>query len=219
MQHNISILENMNKKILILLPLFFLIGFSVSGQEKEKKKKTAEVSDSTIVLGKGRIVLKNRIYRQNSPYLTFGYGVGYGFESDLIEQNMTLSLQYFFKKFGLQVGYHSSSDTKVWWRSYQKLNDLYLGIGKRWESTKYNFSVFGGPSLAYGSYIGWNEERQKNWAYGFTTGGFHAEALATYKITYDIGVGLSVYGSVNRYYSAAGAQIHLYFSTAFVRNY
>lgn len=211
--------KNMIKKIWILLPLSFLIGFSVFGQEKEKKKRNPEPADSAIILGKNRIVYKDRIYRQNAPYLTFGYGAGYGFESDSIEQNMALAIHYYFKKFGLQIGYHSSSDTKVWWRSYQKLNDLYLCMGKRWESTRYNFSVFGGPSLAYGSYIAWNEERQKNWAYGFTTGGLHAEAQATYKITYDLGVGLSLYGSVNRYYSVAGAQVHLYFSTAFVRNY
>ncbi|TSA36872.1 MAG: hypothetical protein D4R64_06515 [Porphyromonadaceae bacterium] len=209
----------MIKKIWILLSLSFLISFTVFGQEKEKKKNTSEAADTTIVLSKGRIVYKNRIYRQNASYLTIAYGTGYGFESKLIEQNMTLSYQQFIKKIGLQLGYHSSSDTKIWWRSYQKLNDLYLGIGKRWESPRYNLSVFGGPSLAYGSYIAWNAERQKDWAYGFLTGGFHAEAQATYKIAYDIGIGLSLYGSVNRYYSVTGAQIHLFFSTAFVRNY
>jgi hypothetical protein len=209
----------MIKKLFFLLPLSFLISFALTGQEEPVKKKSKETADSTIVLSKGRIVHKDRIYRQNAPYLTAAYGAGYGFESEMVEQNMTLSFQYFFKKIGLQLGYHSSSDTKIWWRSYQKLNDLYLGVGKRWEGTRYNFSIFGGPAYAYGSYIDWNEARQKEWAYGFSTGGLHADLQATYKIAYDIGVGLSVYGSLNRYYSAAGAQVHLYFSTAFVRNY
>jgi hypothetical protein len=214
-----SILKNMFKKICILLPLSFLIGFTLIGQEQEKKKKLSSEVDSTIVLGKGRLVINDRIYRQNAPYLTFGYGAGYGFQSDSLEQNMSLSFQYFFKKFGLQIGYDASSDMKIWWRSYQKLNELFLGVGKRWESTHFNFAIFGGPSYAYGSYVAWNEERQKEWAYGFATLGFHTEFLATYKITYDIGMGLSVYASANPYYSAAGAQVHLYFSTAFVRNY
>lgn len=208
----------MIKRVLILLPLSFLICYSVSGQDKEKKRNT-QAADTTVILGKGRIVYKDRIYRQNASYLTFGYGAGYGFESEYIEQNMTLSYQHFIKQVGLQIGYHSSSDTKIWWRSYQKLNDLFLGVGKRWEGARYNFSVFGGPSLAYGSYIAWNDVRQKDWAYGFTTGGLHAEVQATYKITYDIGAGLSLYGSVNRFYSVAGAQIHLFFSTAYVRPY
>lgn len=209
----------MTKTLLVLLPLSFLIGFTAVGQNETNRGKDKEAVDSTIVLGKGRIVHKGRIYRQNSPYITFGYGAGYGFESRQLEQNMTLAFQYFFKNVGLQLGYHSSSDEKIWWRSYQKLNDLFLGVGKRWEGTRYNLAVFAGPALAYGSYIDWNEERQKDWAYGFTTGGIHAQVMGTYKIAYDIGAGLSLYGSVNRYYSACGAQVHLFFSTAFVRNY
>jgi hypothetical protein len=217
----------MIKKMLILLPLSFLISFTLFGQEKEKKKHTAEAADTTIVLGKGRIVYKNRIYRQNAPYLSMAYGAGYGFEpkiegQNIVEQNMTFSYQYFIKSIGLQLGFHSSSDIKVWWRSYAKLNELFFGIGKRWESTKYNFSVFGGPTYAYGSHKVTNPDSTstvKDIPDRFKTPGFHAEALATYKIAYDIGIGLSLYGSVNRDYSVIGAQIHLYFSTAFVRNY
>jgi hypothetical protein len=135
---------------------------------------------------------------------------------------MSIAYQHFIKIVGLQVGYHSSSDKKIWWRSDLKLNDLYMGIGKRWESTRYNFSVFGGPSYAYGSYI-YNipdsTPAGKNYPYRFKTLGFHAEAQATYKISYDLGLGLSLYTSLNQYYSVVGAQIHLFFSTAFVRNY
>lgn len=209
----------MIKKIWILLPLSFLISFTAFGQEKEKKKHTSEGADTTIVLSKGRIVYKNRIYRQNASYLTMAYGAGFGFESKKIEQNMTLSYQYFIKKIGLQLGYHSSSDTKIWWRSDQKLNDLFLGIGKRWESSRYNFSVFGGPSYAYGSYPVTVDTMAKLYPLRFKELGFHAEAQATYKISYDLGIGLSLYGSVNAHYSVAGAQIHLFFSTAYVRNY
>lgn len=220
----------MSKKIWILLPLSFLIGFSAFGQEKETKKKTSQVSDSTIVLTKGRIVYKDRIYRQNASYLTMAYGADFGFQSKNLgqtietqrfEQNMTLSFQYFVKNLGLQVGYHSSSDAKIWWRSDQKLNDLFVGIGKRWESPGFNFSAFAGPSYAYGSYpvMVTVDSLTKLYPYRFKTIGVHAEAQATYKIAYDIGVGLSLFAIVNKYYSVAGAQIHLFFSTAFIRNY
>ncbi len=226
MLHETLISKNMIKKILILLPLSFLICFTLFGQEKEKKKHTAEAADTTIVLGKGRIVYKNRIYRQNAPYLSMAYGAGFGFEpkvegQNTIEQNMTISYQHFINKIGLQMGYHASSDIKVWWRSDVKLNDIFLGIGKRWESPRYNFSVFGGPGYAYGSYIFTITDSlgEHKYPYRFKTLGFHAEAQATYKIAYDMGIGLSLYGSVNRDYSVVGAQIHLFFSTAFVRNY
>jgi hypothetical protein len=215
MPHATLILRNMNKKIWILLPLSFFIAFSVFGQEAEKKKSSGESPDSTIILGKGRIVYKNRIYRQNASYLTMGYGAGYGFESKQVEQNMSLSYHQFIKKIGLQIGYHSSSDTKIWWRSYQKMNDLFLGVGARAEGTRYNLSVFGGPSWSYGSY--WIV-RDSSY-HSFRNIGFHAEAQATYKIAYDIGVGLSVYTSLNRDYSVVGAEVHLFFSTAYIRNY
>jgi hypothetical protein len=199
----------MIRKLLIMLPLSFLMTLPSLAQE----------ADSSVVVGKNRIVYKGRIYKQNAPYVSFGYGAGFGFESQQVEQNMTLSYQHFIKGVGLRIGYHSSSDTKIWWRSYQKLNDLFIGVGHRWETNKINLAVFGGPTFAYGSYVAWNEEKQKDFAYGFNTLGGLAEVQLTYKLMYDLGVGLSVYGSVNRYYSAAGAQIHLYFSTAFVSNY
>jgi hypothetical protein len=212
----------MNKKICILLPLSFLIGIAVFGQETEKKKRTAETADSTIVLGKGRIVYQDKIYRLNAPFLTLAYGAGYGFESKAIEQNMSVSYHYFIKRVGLQIGYHSSSDTKIWWRSNQKLNDLYLGIGKRWENTRFDFSVFGGPSYAYGSFLVPITDTAgvvKEYPNRFKTLCYHTEVNLTYKIAYDIGIGLTLYASLNEKYSVAGAQINLYFSSAFVRNY
>jgi hypothetical protein len=199
----------MIRKLMIMLPLSFLMVIPSLAQE----------ADSSVVIGKNRIVYKGRIYKQNAPYLSFGYGAGYGFESQQVEQNMTLSYQHFIKGVGLRIGYHSSSDTKIWWRSWQKLNDLFIGVGHRWETNKLNLAVFGGPTYAYGTYIGWNEDRQKDWAYPFNTLGGLAELQLTYRIMYDIGIGLSLYGSINRYYSATGAQIHLFFSTAFVSNY
>jgi len=203
----------MNKKLLILLSVFCLAGLTVIGQENDKKSTNTENPDSVYVIGKGRIVYKNKIYRQNAPYLTAGYGAGYSFESKKIEQDMSASFQYFFPKFGLQIGYHTSSDTKIWWKSYQKLNDLFLGVGKRWENTRYNFAVFGGPTWSYGNYLVTDSTYQ-----GFHSLAFRGEALATYKLSYDVGVGLSLCTSVNKDYSTVAAQIHLFFSTAFIRN-
>jgi hypothetical protein len=214
----IWILKNMNRKFWILLPLFFLIGFSGFGQDK-KNKADSEAADSAIVLGKGRLVLKDRIYRQNASYITFGYGAGHSFQNGGLDQNMAISYQHFIKKLGLQIGYHSSSDNRTWWNSDQKLNDLFLGAGKRWEGNRFNFAVFGGPTWAYGRYTWWDEVNQKSWVHFFSTPGLRTEVLFTYKVAYDIGIGLSAYGSLNKEYSVAGAEIHLFFSTAFVRNY
>jgi hypothetical protein len=210
----------MIRKILLLLPLSFLVMIPLNAQEEVTKKSEKQEADTTMVISKNRIVYQGRIYRQNASYLTFGYGLGYGFESRLREQNMTLSYHHFIKGLGLAVGYHASSDLPAWWRSYQKLNDFYLQVGKRWDpSPHWNFAVFGGPSYAYGWYIAWNEIYQEDRAFSFKTAGLYCNAEVTYRPLYDVGIGLSVYGSVNQYYSTVGAQIHLFFSTAFVRNF
>jgi hypothetical protein len=212
----------MIKKIWILLPLSFLIGFAGFGQVKEKKKKIVESPDTTMVIGKGRIVYQHRIYRENASYLTLGYGAGTGNRSaGTIEQNMTIAYQHFINKFGLQVGYHASSNQKIWFRSDQKLNELCLGLGRRWEDARYNFAVYGGPAYSYGSYMVdvVVDSLPKKFPYRFKTLGFHTEVQATYKIAYDLGIGLSLYASINRQYTVVGAQIHLFFSTAFIRNY
>jgi hypothetical protein len=201
----------MIKRTLILLPLSFLFAFSLFAQGGE----------ATAILGKGKVVYQNHIYWVNAPYFTMGYGAGYGFRSNKPEQNMTIAYHHFIKKIGLSAGYHSSSDEKIWWRSNQKLNELFVSIGQRWESTKFEMAAFAGPSYAYGSYPVpiVKDTVTKMYPYRFKELGLRAELTATYKFAYDLGVGLSLYGTVNKQYSVAGMQIHLFFSTAFIRDY
>jgi len=200
----------MKKLWILLLPLSFLSSH-ITAQE---------VTDSSVVvLKEGRFIYQGRIYKENASYVTLGYGAGWNLGKNTIEQNMILSYHHFIKGLGLFGGYHSSSDNKIWWRSYQKLNDVFIGAGKRWENTKLNAAIFAGPALSYGSYKTWNPEKEKEWAYGFLEPGLFIEAQLTYQILYDVGIGLTCYSSLNRYYKVAGAEIHLFFSTAYVRNF
>lgn len=197
---------------LFLIPLSIVFASPVNAQVEEEDEGAVQIDEN-------RFIYNGRIYRQNSPYLTMGYGAGYNFANNTVEQNMTISYHHFIKKVGLAIGYHSSSDEKIWWRSFQKLNDLHLMIGKRWEGLKYNASAFAGPAYAYGSYVGWNDTYEREWAFGYNTVGVVAEFQFTYRIFYDIGIGLSGYISANKYTQIAGAQFHVFFSTAFVRSY
>jgi hypothetical protein len=208
----------MKRLILSLVSLSFIcaLGF---GQDVIEDTYKVYGKDTIYPLRDGRFIFNEKIYKERSPYLTLAYGAGYNFLQPGVEQNMMVSYHHFIKNYGLSLGYHASSDIKVWWRSYQKLNDFWLGGGWRFERPRWNIGVFAGPSLAYGSWIAWSEERQENRAYGFTTLGGVAEMQLTYRIFYDVGLGLTLHGSYNKYYSVAGAQIHLFFSTAFVRNY
>jgi len=212
----------MIRKMLLLVSLSFLIVSPISAQNENDsiRKARKQEADSTVVIGKDKVVYRGRIYRQNAPYVTLAYGLGYGFDTRLMQQSMTLAYHHYINRVGLRIGYHAASDLPPWWRSYQKLNDFFLGVGTRWDqSPRWNLAIYAGPSLAYGWYIAFDEVRQEDRAYGFMTAGGHAEAQVTYRLAYDLGLGLSVYGSVNKYYSVTGAQVHLFFSTAFIRNY
>ena len=208
------------KKILFLLPaLSFIWSATIFAQVIEGEDYQVFGKDTVYPLKDGRFLLNERIYKQNSPYLTLAYGAGYNHKKSSIEQNLIISYHHFIRNVGLGIGYHTSSDIQVWWRSFQKQNDLFLAGGWRLEGLRYNLGIFAGPSLAYGSYIAWSDERGENRAYGFTTLGGMAEIQLTYRIFYDIGVGLSLYGSYNKYYAVTGAQFHLFFSTAYIRDY
>ena len=209
----------MKRFFLIIIPLSFIWSVSVFAQEGEDESFQVFGKDTVYPLRDGRFILNERIYKKNSPYLTMAYGAGYNINKSTIEQNLLISYHHFIRNVGLSIGYHASSDIQVWWRSYQKQNDLFLAGGWRLEGLRYNLGVFAGPSLAYGSYVAWSDEHEGNRAYGFTTLGGVAELQFTYRIFYDIGVGLSLYGSYNKDYAVAGAQVHLFFSTAYVRNY
>lgn len=203
---------------LFLIPLSFAFA-SPAYAQVEEEDRLAVSQDTVIKIDERRFIYKGRIYRENSPYLTFGYGVGRNFGGKSFEQNMTISYHHFIKGIGLGIGLHSSSDEKIWWRSYQKLNDFYFLLGKKWDGVRYNLAVFAGPSYAYGSYVAWHEVYEKDWAYGYNTVGGLAELQFTYRLFYDLGLGLTAYTSMNKFVKVAGVQFHLFFSTAFVRSY
>ena len=197
---------------LFLIPLSLVFASPVNAQVEEEDEGAVQIDSR-------RFIHNGKIYKQNTPYLTLGYGAGYNYDQHSVEQNMTISYHHFINKVGVAIGFHSSSDEKIWWRSYQKLNDLHLMMGKRWEGLRYNGSAFVGPSYAYGSFVGWNDTYDKEWAFGFNTVGIVAEFQYTYRIFYDLGVGLTGYVSINKFTQVAGLQLHLFFSTAYVRSH
>ncbi len=208
----------MKNFFLFLIPLSFAFASPVIAQVEEEDELLGS-RDTLIHIDERRFIYKGNIYRQNSPYFTMGYGVGMNLGKESVEQNTTFSYHHFVKGIGIGLGYHMSSDGKTWWRSYQKLKDLHFMLGKRWEGVHHNLSLFAGPSYAHGSYIGWNEEFGENRAYDFRTAGMVAEVQYSYRIFYDIGLGISAYTSLNKFTKVVGGQIHIFFSTAFVRSY
>jgi len=208
----------MKNFFLLLIPLSFAFASPVIAQVDEEDASTNK-RDTVIRIDERRFIYKGKIYKDNSPYFTLGYGVGRNLGKSNYEQNMTLSYHHFVKGVGLGIGFHTSSDDKIWWRSYQKMNDLHLMVGKRWDGVRFNLSAFAGPSYSYGSYVGYNDVREREWAYGYNTVGAVVELQFTYRIFYDVGVGLTAYSSMNKHTKVVGTQFHLFFSTAYVRSY
>lgn len=203
---------------LFLIPMYIAFAPALFAQVEEEDIAGAR-EDTVIKIDDRRFIYKGKIYKENSPYLTLGYGLGKNFAQDTLEQNLMISYHHFVKGFGLSLGYHTSKTNKAWWREYQTLVDYYFSVGKRWEGINYNISVFAGPSYATGGYVEFNETIGKNRYYPIRTVGGVAELQLTYRFTYDIGIGLSAYTSMNKYIQVAGAQVHLFFSTAYVRSY
>jgi len=193
---------NNNKFILLLLPLF--ISFSSAGQEIDERYD--------------EIVIRNRIFKPYSGYITISTGPSYNPGLGSMEKAFSLGYHFRIKDYHFHTGYHVTSDKFFMNRSYQMMSDIYLLCGYRKETIKSNINISGGPVYGFGSTLDSvhdiNGTRTNYYLY-FHKIGLYAEAEYTYKLTYDFGIGLSAYVSANKAYQVAGLKIHLYFSGAY----
>ena len=157
-------------------------------------------------------IYKDKLYKTGSWWMTAGHGYGYFRKLDRSQQNFNVDLTGRFRKNYFTLGYHYSGDESILYSSGERLNDIYFGYGIRKEDLKKNFYFYAGPSYAFG-YVSVPES---GYAKGFRTIGLYGELQYTQKIFYDIGLGVSVFGSTNMEYQVVGAQLHIYFSTAFI---
>ena len=103
--------------------------------------------------------------------------------------------------------------------SLQKVNDFYLGVGLRSSKLYSNVAIFMGPSISYGSKFHEVDPLSGDDLFiGFTSPGIYANFDYTYKLSYDLGTGVSLYNSFSKDYHVYGFQFHLYFSGGFRRN-
>lgn len=192
----------MNKKSGFII--LFLITFVIV--TKAQTKNTEE------------FIAGNKIYKTGSNWLKIGEGVGYHFTLGQLEYNTILAYTFRIKQNYFQAGYHVSSDKFFTQPTLQKLIDFYLTYGKRKEAAHYNIAFFGGISYAYGGTYDHTEQinnKPQKFYRGFTQPGLFGIADLTYKPFYDIGIGTSLYVSINKYYKVLGIQLHFYLSGAY----
>ncbi|NLA24256.1 MAG: hypothetical protein GX879_04740 [Bacteroidales bacterium] len=165
------------------------------------------------------IKIGDKIYQTGSNWFTAGFG--YGYATNLRENQINLSLNYHrrYKAMYFNLGYHHSADKFFLDRPMIRLNDVHTGAGLRFEFIPFNFGFFIGPSWSFGILHDRTDEYGRVFYTAFHTLGAFTELQFTWKFFYDLGIGTSLYGSFNKHYQVVGAQLHFYFSSAYKAKY
>lgn len=90
----------------------------------------------------------------------------------------------------------------------------HLGYGLRKETTKFNFAAYGGATY-YTGVVGRTDSVGNPIPQYYSGVGFYVCGQAVTKLTYDIGLGLEVFGQASKFQSMAGLKIMLFFSGAY----
>lgn len=219
----------MNKR-LVLTILFTLATLLLLAQTDDNAPRaTKEKSKWDKMFGE--VKYGDKVYKQGSNWVTFGMGISdkINYEPSVekaLNRTMSLAYHHRFKAMYFNAGWHFSGEYfffESWYnpdkrgiRAMHQLNDIHVGAGLRFEKRWYNFAFFIGPCWA-NAWIP-NPDYPTNSIVKNTIGG-HIEIQTTFKFLYDMGIGLSFFGSFNKYYQVLGVQGHFYFSGAYKMRY
>lgn len=169
-----------------------------------KTKKTLKSSDSIFTI-------KNKKFQYYNNWITGGGGG---------QQNLTykrelgfaggLDFNFHFKKKYFQAGILLSGDRFGSYNNYQ----FHAGYGKRFEDKDYHFASFIGISYSSGTQITQIDSVQFI-RKSFSQPGLYIQGEVIKKITYDVGMGASLFADWNQEQSMIGLRFILYFSGAY----
>ena len=219
----------MNKRLLLTILFAICTLMLVAQTDNTNPRPTKEKSKYDKMFGE--VQYGDKIYKQGSNWLTFGMGVSYKINYEPTYEkglNRTAALAYHFryKAMYFNVGWHFSGEyffferfkknSNLKTRAMHQLNDFHVGAGLRFEDRWYNFAFFIGPAWAIACIP--NPDIPSGSIVKHTIGG-HIEVQTTFKFLYDLGIGVSLFGSFNKYYQVIGVQGHFYFSSAYRMKY
>ena len=130
--------------------------------------------------------------------LTYGMDLGFAGSADF---NFHIKRQY-FQVGGMMTGEHVSN-----YNNYQ----VHLGFGKRFEDKDVHIAGFAGISYS----TGYGRDSDSTYNRHYNEPGLYLEGEIVKKISYDIGLGGSLFADWNQEQSMIGARFILYFSGAF----
>jgi hypothetical protein len=172
-------------------------------------------------------IYKGEQYSPNSPWLSVGIGYGYNISENTWEPNFLFDTHFRIKKkFYLGVGFATSRNqfldkdgNNIFLpHSFVKnsVNNIHIMYGWRKIGLKNNYAFFLGPSFNWGyDYI--YSDSTGDYHKKYTEPGFYTSLQYTRKIYYDLGLGLTLWSSLNKSYQIIGLTLHIYFSSAFKR--
>jgi len=203
--------------------LFFLfIGFVLVSRAQDNKSAFGKEPNSQLKTlyaepfnRKTEIKLDGKKYRIYNNYVTLGVGKAY---NSIWDQGFVVTgadFNFHIRKAYFQMGGFLQGPS-----FYNKQQvQLHLAGGYRKESYKYFWAAFGGFSYTNGYYpLMLKDMAGKDSVNRFpimSQPGLYAAMQLFYKVRFDYGIGLTVFGDVNSKQYLVGARIELFFSGAY----
>lgn len=159
---------------------------------------------------KEEVIYDSKRYRKYNNYLTFGVGKGYSDVRRLDQSYINLDFQFHLQREYFQAGFFMSGDEFLQSTNIQG----HICYGYRHEKEKYNLAAFVGPSYSY-FVTGSTDTSGVTTVKAHSVIGGYVCLSAVYKVKYDVGLGIELFGDFSSQQKQGGARIVLYFSGAY----
>ncbi|MBI2721856.1 MAG: hypothetical protein HYX39_06745 [Bacteroidetes bacterium] len=159
---------------------------------------------------KEEILNEGKRYRLHNNYLTFGGGILQTSLRTSEQKALGVDFHFHIKRQYFQAGIIMSGEQFLSNNNIQ----AHLGYGLRKETPKINLAAFAGLSY-YTGVIGGLDTSGKSVAVYYAAPGLYISGQAITKLSYDIGIGLEIFGEVSKFQAIAGFKIILFFSGAY----
>jgi len=208
----------MTKKALFLF--FTCVSLSLLSQETVNQHVESELSKmyKEPYDKKREIKLDGKKYRIYNNYITLGGGKGYNSIWKDVLFVTAVDFNFHIQKTCFQAGGFLQG------QSYgnNQLGQFHLSCGYRKESYKYFWAAYGGLSYTDGYFPRTGKDmggKDSILPLGhLKEAGLYVALQAFYKVKFDYGIGLTLFGDINQKQSIVGARIELFFSSAFRGN-
>lgn len=170
-------------------------------------KKTEEVNKKHTTPIDSIFVIKNKKFRYYNNWLT----AGAGWQQNITykrELGFTGGVDYNFhiKKYYFQAGVNVTGERFGFYNNYQ----IHFGYGSRFEDKDLHFAGFAG--LSYSSGRG---KVDSVYIRPYTQPGLYVQGEVVFKVSYDVGIGASLFADWNKEQAMIGFRFLLYFSSSY----